>query len=532
LTRVTSRRGDVTLRAVVRNSLPRGVAFAPFHWGSLHAPPGAGAVNATTQGAYDPTSRQPELKALAVRVQPAERKRTRKKTGSLVVVGTGMAGLEVVEEVRRRESHGRARVTMLGEEPGPTYNRMLLSKLLARGCDPGDLELRGKDWYTELDVDLRANCPARAIDLERRVVYDGRGGKHPYDQLVLATGSRPVRPPISGVKQPHVFLFRTQRDVDRIAARSRRARHAVVVGGGLLGLEAAAGLREHGVEVTVVEAADRLMPQQLDAGGAAILQRELADLGIHAITGCGVATIWLDRVRLHNGDEVRADLVVIAVGIKAETSLARAAGIETGRGILVDDELRTSAPGVFAVGECAEHRGTVYGLWAPLGEQARAAGAAIVGDPGAFLGSVPATTLKVAGVDVFAGGSQLAAEGQDELVWSDGRRGVYRKLVLDGERLVGALLVGDTSLARELSVLLRSGGVCPATLLDPTSTTEPVAPSDTQVICSCNSVTRGAIMDAVRARKLKTLAQVAQATRASTGCGSCAGDVETLLAAT
>jgi ferredoxin-nitrate reductase len=304
------------------------------------------------------------------------------------------------------------------------------------------------------------------------------------------------------------------------------------VGGGLLGLEAAAGLLMHDVEVTVVEAADRLMPQQLDAGGASILERSLASLGIRAVTGCGVATIWLDRVRLHDGQELPADLVVIAAGIKPETTLARSVGIETRAGILVDDELRTSAPGVFAVGECAEHRGTVYGLWAPLAEQARAAAAAIVGDPGAFLGSVPATTLKVAGVDVFAGGAQGAADGQDELAWSDGRRGVYRKLVLDGDRLVGALLVGDTSLGRELSVLLRSGESCPPELLDPAAPRVEVEPSDEQLVCSCNAVTRGAIVNAIRFGKLKTLAQVAQATRASTGCGSCSGDVQALLAGT
>jgi ferredoxin-nitrate reductase len=532
LARVVSRRGDAKFRVRLVPELPRGVAFAPFHWGALHAPAGAGALNATTHGARDPSSRQPELKAIAARVEPPARRPSKRATRSLVVVGTGMAGLEVVEELHRREPRDQWRVTMLGEEPIPTYNRILLSRLLARSCSVQELELRDRRWYEERRIDLRENCPARTIDLERRIVSDGRGRDHRYDRLVLATGSRPMLPPISGIRQQHVFVFRTQRDVERIAARARRARHAVVVGGGLLGLEAAAGLLMHDVEVTVVEAADRLMPQQLDGGGASILQRSLDSLGIRTVIGSGVATIWLDRVRLHNGDELPADLVVIAAGIKPETTLARSAGIETRAGILVDDELRTSAPGVFAVGECAEHRGTVYGLWAPLAEQARAAAAAIVGDPGAFLGSVPATTLKVAGVDVFAGGAQGAADGQDELAWSDGRRGVYRKLVLDGDRLVGALLVGDTSLARELSVLLRSGESCPPELLDPAAPRVAVEPSDEQLVCSCNVVTRGAIMNAIRFGKLKTLAQVAQATRASTGCGSCSGDVQALLAAT
>jgi ferredoxin-nitrate reductase len=531
--RVISRRGEATLRATLIDTLPRGVAFAPFHWGALHAPPGAGTVNATTHGAVDPVSRQPELKALAVRVEPAARKRPKRRTRRLVVVGTGMAGLQVVDELHRRRPRDRWHVTMLGEEPVPTYNRVLLSKLLARASTPAELELRPAAWYAEREVELRASCPARALDLEGRIVFDGRGGEHRYDRLVLATGSRPLIPPISGARQKHVFLFRTARDVERIAARARRARHAVVVGGGLLGLEAAAGLRAHGVEVTVVERADRLMPQQLDAGAAAILQRSLDELGIRSMTGCGVATIWLDRVRLQTGDELPADLVVLAAGVRPETSLARGAGIETRSGILVDDELRTSAPSVFAVGECVEHRGTVYGLWAPLAEQAAAAAAAITGDPGAFTGHVQATTLKVAGVEVFAGGAQSAdaLDELDEIVWSDGRRGVYRKLVLDGDRLAGALLVGDSSLGRELSALLRSGGCCPPSLLDPETRREPAAPSDGDVVCSCNVVTRGAILDAIRVGKLETAAQVAQATRASSGCGSCTRDVEALLAA-
>jgi ferredoxin-nitrate reductase len=531
LARVISRRGEVTLRTVLVETLPRGVAFAPFHWGALTAPPGAGAVNATTNPARDPTSRQPELKALAIRVEAAPRPRARTEDRRLVVVGTGMAGLHVVEQLEQRDPSAAWRVTMLGEEPRPTYNRILLSRLLARECTAAELELRNEAWYRGLGVELYCDCPARAIDLERKVVYDGRGGEHPYDRLVLATGSRPYVPPISGARQRHVFVFRTQRDVERIAARAKRAKHAVVVGGGLLGLEAAAGLLAHNVSVTVVENADRLMPQQLDRGASEILRRLIGALEIRVVTDSGVATIMLDQVRLHNGDVLRADLVVVTAGVRPETSLARASGIATRRGILVDDELRTSAPSVFAVGECAEHRGTVYGLWAPLADQARAAAAAVAGDPGSFVGTVPTTTLKVAGVDVFAGGAQAAdGDKQDELVWSDGRRGVYRKLVLDGDRLAGALLVGDTTGARELSALLRSGEPCPAAL-DPSALAEASVPADTDVVCSCNAVTRGAILGAIRERKLRTVAQVANATRASTGCGSCARDVGALLGA-
>jgi ferredoxin-nitrate reductase len=284
----------------------------------------------------------------------------------------------------------------------------------------------------------------------------------------------------------------------------------------------------------VVEAGPRLMPQQLDEAAARLLERELARLGIEVATSSTVGEIAERSVALDGGVQVATNLVVIAAGVRPETSLARAAGIEVARGMLVDDELRTSAPAVWAVGECAEHRRTVHGLWAPLAEQARVAGASVCGDPGAFHGWVPATTLKVAGVELFAGGTQAATSGQDEVIWSDSRRGVYRKLVLDGDRLAGAVLLGDAAAARELSVLLRSAAPVPdQVLLAPGAAGEIAAaeasPQDT--VCSCNSVTRGEIQTAIRAGGLLTVTQVGQATRAATGCGSCAGEVEALLRA-
>ena len=239
-------------------------------------------------------------------------------------------------------------------------------------------------------------------------------------------------------------------------------------------------------------------------------------------------------VTLQSGERLRADTVVVAAGVRAETTLARAAGIECGRGILVDDSLRTSAPAVLAAGECAEHRGTVYGLWAPLAQQARVAGATACGDPGAFHGTVTATTLKVAGVHVFSGGVLAGGEDQDELVWSDGRRGAYRKLVLHEDRLAGAVLVGDTTGARELSALLRDGERVPDHLLAPpggTEVTSTAEPEPGTLVCSCNNVTHGEIADAIRTGGLATLSEVARVTRASTGCGSCSSDVECMLAA-
>jgi ferredoxin-nitrate reductase len=530
--RVVSRRGEVVLKVRLEAGLPRGVAFAPFHWGALHAPAGAGALNAATSAATDPVSHQPELKASAIRVERLRpMRRPALRPPRLVVVGTGMAGLEVVEEVLRRRGAGAWRITMLGEEPGPAYNRILLSRLLARECGPGHLTLRAAAWYADRGVDLRGGSPAVALDSAARVVTDASGGRHPYDALVLATGSRAFVPPVPGAGLGHVLTFRTWRDVDALAAAAATARRAVVMGGGLLGLEAAAGLRARGVAVTVVELAPRLMAQQLDAGAGAALARALARLGIETRTGAAVEAIEPGRVRLAAGDELGADLVVVAAGVRPEVTLAREAGLEVRRGVVVDDALRAGAPGVWAVGECAEHRGAVHGLWAPCAEQARVAGAGVTGDPAAFHGAVPATTLKVAGVDVFAGGTAEADGDLDAVVASDTRRGTYRKLVLDGDRLAGAVLVGDVALARTLSALLRSGAPVPEALLEPGAALEPPPPADADVVCSCNGVTRGTLRASIRAGGLTDVAQVANATRATTGCGGCAGEVGRVLAA-
>ncbi|MEA2138778.1 MAG: ferredoxin-nitrate reductase, partial [Solirubrobacteraceae bacterium] len=535
--RVGSRRGSARFAVSFDETLPRGVAFAPFHWGALHADAGAGTLNALTIGAVDPISGQPEFKAVAVRLEPVRRRdepvarHAPAKPKRLVVVGTGMAGLAVVEEALRRRPAEQWQIVMLGEEPGPVYNRVLLSKLLARTAGPGELELRPLSWYAKHRVDLRGGCRAAALDLDARVVVDESGGRHPYDALVLATGSRAFVPPIPGADLPHVDVFRTWRDAEALAATPPGTR-AVVIGGGLLGLEAAAGLHARGVVVTVVELAGHLMNMQLDAGAAAILRRDLERQGIACMLGRSAARIESQRVVLDDGSELPCARVVVATGVRAETSLARAAGLECARGIVVDDELRASAPGVWAVGECAEHRGVVYGLWGPLAEQARVAGACIAGDPGAFHGAVQATTLKVSGVDVYAGGGSAAAApaGHDEIVLSDTRRGVYRRLVLDGERLVGGVLVGDASAARQLSELLRTGDPISDELLSAGTTTAVALDADpAATLCSCNAVSVGDVKTAISRGGLRTVAQVGAVTRATTGCGGCSADVLRLL---
>jgi NAD(P)H-nitrite reductase large subunit len=427
-----------------------------------------------------------------------------------------MAGLATAEAVLGRDASWR--VTMLGEETVPTYNRILLSKLLSREVGPGDVKLP-----VPSGVDVRVGCPAVAIDVAAKTVTDAAGGVHAYDALVIATGSRPFVPPVAGGE---VLAFRTQADVDAIEAEIRGgARRAVVLGGGLLGLEAAAGLRARGLEVAVVEAAPRLMGRQLDDGAATMVATALTALGVPSHPGRTAKAVLSLCVELDDGTLLPADVVVASAGVRPETTLARDAGLRVARGIVVDDALR-AGPGVWAVGECAEHRGTVYGLWAPLAEQARVAGATIAGDPAGFQPVVPATTLKVAGVDLYTGGRAEAGPGEDELVVRDTRRGVYRKLVLDGDRLVGAILLGDAADARRCTAALRGLGPAPELL----AAAPAVADDPDGVVCSCNGVSGAEIDDAIRARGLTTLAAVARATRATTGCGGCAADVRARLA--
>lgn len=535
--RLASRRGHVRVEAVVDESVRPGVAFTPFHFGALHAPAGAGQTNALSHASVDPVSKQPELKAIAVSVQRATLStrnpgRKRRRMRRLVVVGTGMAGLGVVEAVLERDAGWQ--VTMLGEEPGPVYNRILLSKLLAGECGPGELEVKPLGWYADRGVDLRGGSPAVAIDTTRRTVTDVSGTEHAYDALAICTGSRPFVPPMPGADLPHVSVFRTRADVAALTGTPVAGRRAVVLGGGLLGLEAAAGLQARGARVTVVEPAPRLMGRQLDATAARILQRALRARGMEVVTGVLPRAIAPDAVELANDTRHAADLVVVAAGVRPETTLAREAGLAVERGIVVDDTLRATAPDVFAVGECAEHRGTVYGLWAPLAEQARVAGATIAGDPAAFRPQTTATVLKVGGLDVYAGGVAEADEdaGQDELIHRDSRTGVYRKLVLDGDRLAGALLIGDVTDARRCTAALKSGEAAdPALLSGPAggAASAPPEPDPDATVCSCNAVTAREIDRAITAGGLTTLAQVANATRASTGCGGCASEVRALI---
>lgn len=533
--RVASRRGAALMRARVTDVVPPGTAFAPFHWGALYAPPGAGQLNATTSPATDPVSRQPELKACAVRVEPAGTNPrispARRESRRLVVVGTGMAGLATVESLLERVPAGAWDVTLVGREPEPPYDRIRLSTALAGDRPPSELALRDARWYAERGVELRTGAEVEGLDPVAREVQLGGGERLSYDAVVLATGSLPLMPPIDGLDGPTVYPFRTAGDVRAIRAAARGASRAAVIGGGLLGLEAARGLAQLGVEVSVVHLVDRLMETQLDGAAARLLEREMRRLGVTVLRERRTVAATGDGLRFADGEELATDLIVVAAGIRPDVELGRAAGLEVGRGILVDDELRTSAPGVWAVGECAEHRGTVYGLWAPLLEQAKAAGASIAGDPAGFHGSVPATTLKVAGVDLFAAGSHSAESDDDEeIVVADSRSGAYRKLVLRDGRLAGAILLGDLSLAPRLGQLIRGGEPVPDGLLSADAGAGPAAEDDdAALLCVCNAVSRGTLKTIARDRGLRSVDEVRDATRAASGCGGCAPAIQELL---
>lgn len=378
----------------------------------------------------------------------------------IVIIGNGMAGLKLVEELEAI-APGRHALTVIGAEPVPAYNRVLLSSVLAGETTRDAIALRPADWYRDLNCALRLGDPAVALDPAARTVSLASGATLTFDRLVLATGSLPIRLPLAGADLPGVVTFRDFADLDAIEAAAASGRGAVVIGGGLLGIEAAVGLAGRGVPVTLVHLMDRLMERQLDARGAALLARALEARGITLRLGAQSAGIEGDRhvtgLRLAGGEVLPAGLLCMAVGIRPETRLAAAAGLAVGRGILVDDRMQTSVPGILAIGECAEHRGTVYGLVEPAYAQARTAAATLAGRDAAYQGSVLATNLKVSGLPVFSAGDFLGEPGTEAIVFEDRPLGHYRKLVIRDGRLVGAVLVGDAGDGLWYLDLIRDG---------------------------------------------------------------------------
>ncbi len=360
-----------------------------------------------------------------------------------------MAGARFVERLCS-EVPGAWQVTLFGEEPGDSYNRVLLSRVLAGEVPASDLTTLTADWCARHGVELISDRPITAIDREQRKVIDDLGHAHAYDLLVLATGSRPIMLPLPGSELRGVYCFRTLTDVERLQAYCRRGGSAVVIGGGLLGLEAAHGLQLGGMQTTIVHLADRLMERQLDMRAAALLQETLTQRGLRVETGTTCTAFeGLDGhvagAILDDGRRLAADLVLFCIGVRPETSLAEAAGLACERGVVVNDQLRTSDEHIYAIGECTQHRGTTYGLVAPLWEQIDALINFLAGREASYEGSVTFSSLKVSGVQVFSAGDFAAEHGGETLVLEDKAGTVYRRLTVRDGRLTGACLYGDTS---------------------------------------------------------------------------------------
>lgn len=378
----------------------------------------------------------------------------------LVIIGKGMAATRLVDELGQR-ALGRHAVAVIGAEPRLAYNRVLLSPLLAGEIDERDIELKPAAWWRARGVSTFYGRAASAIDRAAKTVTLEDGLTLSYGKLVLATGSKPLKPPFPGGELEGVLTFRDTADVEAMRAYAERGARIVVIGGGLLGLEAAAGLARAGGKVTLLHLVDRLMERQLDAEGAAILSDAMAARGVtvrlNSATKGFLGGGKVEGVELQDGTVIPADVVVLAIGVRPNVDLAKAAGLGVDRGILVDDGLATDDSDIFAIGECAQHRGQVYGLVEPAYEQARVLAARLAGHEAAYAGSLLATNLKVSGVGVFSAGEFEAGEGAETILLRDPAAGLYRKFVLREGRLAGCILVGDTQGALFYLDLIRSG---------------------------------------------------------------------------
>jgi nitrite reductase (NADH) large subunit len=378
----------------------------------------------------------------------------------LVVIGNGMAATRFADELSTR-ALGRYAVAVIGEEPRLAYNRVLLSSVLAGEVASSEIELKPKSWWRDRGITVHYGCRATAIDTTARTVALATGQSLTFSKLVLATGSQPLRPPIPGMALPGVITFRDVNDIWTMWHRAGTDDRVVVIGGGLLGLEAAYGLAKAGARVTVLHLMDRLMERQLDPQAARMLQRAVEQMGIEVVLNADTAEIsgtnHVDGVVLKDGRRIEADAVVVAIGIRPNAELARSADITVKRGIVVDDALETNVPGIYAIGECAEHRGNVYGLVEPAYEQARVLAERLAGRNAHYAGSVLATNLKVSGVNLFSAGDFLGSAGAEEILLSDPGLGIYKKLVIADGRLTGAVLFGDTADGLWYLDLIRSG---------------------------------------------------------------------------
>ena len=466
----------------------------------------------------------------------------------LVLIGNGMAGIRTLEELIKLDPE-QFDITVFGAEPHPNYNRIMLSPVLAGEKTIDDIILNDLDWYKENDINLKTGDAVTHIDRTARKITTEQGEEVEYDRLLLATGSYPFIIPVPGHDKQGVIGFRDIADVNTMLETSGQYKKAVVIGGGLLGLEAANGLMKNGMDVTVVHLLDALMERQLDKPASALLKTSLEERGMKFLMEAQTAEILgnerVTGVKFKDGSEVEADLVVMAVGIRPNMALAEQAGIHCERGIVVNDTMQTFDPSIYAVGECVQHRGTCYGLVAPLFEQAKVAAnhLAQIGIA-RYEGSVTSTKLKVTGIDLFSAGEFNEQEGDETLVLRDPAMGVYKKLVVRDDQIKGAVMYGDTLDGTWYFQLLREGTDISAfrnTILfgqhdigdaGHGDETRIAALSNDAEICGCNGVCKGDIVDAIVKKGLFTLDDVRAHTKASSSCGSCTGLVESILAST
>lgn len=465
----------------------------------------------------------------------------------LVIIGNGMAPGRMLEKLFELAPE-RYQITIFNAEPRVNYDRIMLSPVLSGEKSYEEIVIHGDGWYIRHEIMLHKGVRVTRIDRAAKTITTNTGHVEPYDKLVIATGSVPIIIPVPGANLPGVLTYRDLDDVDAMILASKARGNAVVIGGGLLGLEAAAGLNEQGMDVTVVHLMPTLMERQLDPAAGYLLKKNIEERGIKVLTSANTKAITgngkVEAVELDDGTKLPASLVVMAVGIRPNATLAKESGLTVNRGIVVDDQMRSSDPDIFALGECVEHRGIAYGLVAPLYDMAGVLGRTLAGEAAAYQGSVTATKLKVTGIDLFSAGDFAEGKDREEVVLRDAARGVYRRLVLKDNRIIGAVLYGDTSDGAWFFQLLREGAdiaelreslifgqaYAGGGKLDPTAAV--AALPDEAEICGCNGVCKGKIVGAITAQGLTSLEQVRAVTKASASCGSCTGLVEQLIGLT
>lgn len=462
----------------------------------------------------------------------------------LICIGNGMAGIRTLEELLAIDPH-RYEITVFGAEPYNNYNRILLSPVLAGEKTIDDIILNDDQWYAQNKITLYKGDSVTTIDRTHKTVQSANGITLNYDKLLIATGSNPIILPVPGHKLAGVISYRDIHDVEQMLEASRNGHHAVVIGGGLLGLEAAYGLLKQGMQVTVVHLLDTLMERQLDKPAADLLKTSLEKRGIQFLMEAQTAEIigetCVTHIKFKSGLVIAADLIVMAVGIRPNMALAQAAGIQCERGIVVDDYLQTSDPAIFSVGECAQHRGIAYGLVAPLFEQAKVCGRALAERfETSYQGSIVSTKLKVTGIDLFSAGDFLGDAETEEIVFQDPSQGVYKKILIKNNQVHGAVMYGDvTDGSWYLQLLKEHTDISEirdkllfgqAIAQNSGEAGNPVALMDDSAhICGCNGVTKGTIVAAIREKGLTSVEEIKKFTSASASCGGCSHLVEQVL---